>query len=481
VSDRNVRRLALGTILAGFEGDTPPDWLRRRLGEGLGGAVLFARNVHDDEQVGRLVSAVHGEAPAVVAIDEEGGDVTRLDARTGSACPGHLVLGTVGDVALTRAVAAELGARLARAGIDLDLAPVADLLVDPMSPIVGVRSFGSDPARAGAQVSAFVAGLQAQGVGASLKHFPGHGATAGDSHHVLPEVSAGALESALEPFRAGIAAGARAVMTAHIRIPELDAQPATVSPRIIGGLLCGGLGFEGLVVSDGLDMGGITSFTGGRPAGPMALAAGVDALCLGGGPAGDDDIERTVASILAAVESGALPVERLAQAADRVRALAAWASMARRSAPATAPGAGAEAARRAIRVTGRVEIASPVTVLELAVPPSEAAGPVPLALAGALADLGLDVASSVIAEGSPDPGDGDGRDLVVVVRDLHRHPWQQAALRRVLARRPDAVVIDVGVPQLEVTGARGRIDTFGASRVSCQAAAAVMAGSLVKP
>jgi len=295
-----------------------------------------------------------------------------------------------------------------------------------------------------------------------LKHFPGHGATAGDSHHVLPEVSAGALESALEQFRAGIAAGARTVMTAHIRIPELDAQPATMSPRIIGGVLRGALQFEGLVVSDGLDMGGITSFTGGRSTGPMALAAGVDALCLGGGPAGDDHVERTVASILAAVESGALPVERLAQAADRVRALAAWASTARRFAPETAPGAGAEAARRAIRVTGRVEIASPVTVLELAVPPSEAAGPVPLALAGALADHGLHVASNVIAEGSPDPGDGDGRDLVVVVRDLHRHPWQQAALRRVLARRPDAVVIDVGVPRLEVTGARGRIDTFGA-------------------
>ncbi|HSR23832.1 MAG TPA: glycoside hydrolase family 3 N-terminal domain-containing protein, partial [Candidatus Eisenbacteria bacterium] len=219
-----LRRLAEGCVLPGFAGTRPPGWVLARLERGLGGAVLFARNVAAPGQVAALTAELHGARPdALVAIDEEGGDVTRLEAAAGSSYPGNLALGTVNDLELTRAVAASLGAELAAAGIDLDLAPVADVNSNPDNPVIGVRSFGADPELVAAHTAAFVEGLQSAGVAACVKHFPGHGDTAVDSHLDLPVVAGGegALEVALRPFRAAIAAGTRAVMTAHLVVPGL--------------------------------------------------------------------------------------------------------------------------------------------------------------------------------------------------------------------------------------------------------------------
>jgi beta-N-acetylhexosaminidase len=465
-------------VLAGFEGLRAPGWLRRKLGEGLGGAVIFGRNVEDDEQVGQLVGAIHAEAPAVVAIDEEGGDVTRLDVHTGSRFPGAYALGRIGEPPLTRDVATALGRRLADLGVDLDLAPVADLLLDPASPIVGVRSFGADPAQVGAQVAAFVAGLQSQAVAACLKHFPGHGATAGDSHKELPEVGGGAagLENALVPFAAGIDAGAQAVMTAHVRVPSVDSLPATLSARVITGLLKGRLGFTGIVVTDGLDMGAITD---SRAAGPLSLAAGVDALCLGGGPAAEADVEQAVGAIIEAVQDGRLTIDRLEQAAGRVRALAAWAENARRNGVTSPDGAAAEAAGRALHAVGMLRLVSPVTLFELQVDPSEAAGPVPLALGDALRQAGLHVDAVHVQEhaavAAPPSGTGS---VLIAVRDLHRHPWQQRLVADVVASRPDTVVVELGLEALQ-PACGGYLATGGASRVSCEAAAYVLAGTEV--
>ena len=140
-----AERLAAACVFPGFPGLEPPDWVRRRLQQGLGGVVLFAWNVRDPEQVARLVEALRAERPdVVVAIDEEGGDVTRLEAATGSSYPGNLALGAVDDVDLTRRVASSMGAELRAVGVDLNLAPVADVLANTGSGIVGVRSFGSD-------------------------------------------------------------------------------------------------------------------------------------------------------------------------------------------------------------------------------------------------------------------------------------------------------------------------------------------------
>ena len=431
---------ALGVLLPGFEGLEAPDWLRRAVAEGLGGVVLFARNVRSPEQVAALVAALRAEREDVlVAIDEEGGDVTRLDAATGSSTPGNLALGAAGDVELTEQVAAEIGSRLAELGIDLDLAPVADVNVDARSPIVGVRSFGSDPNLVAVHTAAFVRGLQSQGVAACAKHFPGHGATKADSHVEMP-----VLERVdLAPFAAAIDAGVQAVMPAHAVAFEYDSLPATLSRRLVTGLLRGSLHFDGLVVSDGMDMHALAQHQG---AAAEALVAGVDALCLGGTPRSETDLEEFTAAL------AVVPESRLAEAAGRVSDVSRWAAQGRASRPPAPAGAGAEAARRALRYEGEVRVGPQAAVVRLDPPASWAAGPVPWGLGGEVPLESM-----------------DGRPLVLVVRDLHRHPWQQ----RVVEAHPDAVVVEMGTPVLRPR-VRGYVATYGAARPNAEAAREVL-------
>jgi len=431
---------ALGVLLPGFDGLSAPEWLRRAVADGLGGVVLFARNVRSPEQVAGLVMSLRAErADVLVAIDEEGGDVTRLDATTGSSTPGNLALGAAGDPALTERVAAEIGGRLAALGIDLDLAPVADVNADAQNPIVGVRSFGSDPALVAEHTAAFVRGLQAQGVAACAKHFPGHGATRADSHVEMPVLD----HVDLAPFAAAIAAGAQAVMPAHAVAPEYDSLPATLSRRLVSGLLRGRLGFAGLVVSDGMDMRAIAE-RAGAPA--EALVAGVDALCLGGTPRTEADLVELTAAL------AAVPEGRLAEAAERVRLTARWSAAGRSTRPLAPAGSGAEAARRALRVEGEVRVGPGAAVVKLEPPASWAAGPVPWGLGG---EVPLESA--------------DGRPLVLVVRDLHQHRWEQ----EIVEAHPEAVVVEMGTPVLRPR-ARGYVATYGAARPNAEAAREVL-------
>jgi beta-N-acetylhexosaminidase len=180
----SLERLVAGCLLPGFVGTRVPDWVLRRVAGGLGGVVLFARNV--SPALPELCASL-GEV--LIALDEEGGDVTRLEARRGSSYPGNLALGVVDDVALTERVAAAIGADLRAAGVNVNLAPVADANTNPDNPIVGVRAFGADPELVARHVAAFVRGTQSAGVAACAKHFPGHGDTRGDSHVELPVVA----------------------------------------------------------------------------------------------------------------------------------------------------------------------------------------------------------------------------------------------------------------------------------------------------
>jgi beta-N-acetylhexosaminidase len=272
----------------------------------------------------RVSAALHAVRPSVVvALDEEGGDVTRLEAHVGSSVPGNAALGAADDAALTRRLAHGLGLRLAGAGVDLDLAPCADANTDPANPVIGVRSFGADPALVARHVAAFVEGLQAAGVAACAKHFPGHGATTVDSHLDLPVVDASApvlRARELVPFRAAIGAGASAVMLGHLRMPAFDHLPATISRPIATGLLRDELGFGGAVVTDALDMHGI----GGPPAIPAnvvrAVAAGADLCCLGS-EGTDELIGACIDALVGAVRRGDLDGSRLADAAARVAAI----------------------------------------------------------------------------------------------------------------------------------------------------------------
>src|SRR5688572_17459216 len=321
----DLERLAAACLHPSFPGHTVPAWVDRWLERGLGGITLFAYNVRDDEQLAALTTALRERQPELlVSIDEEGGDVTRLEADRGSSYPGNLALGVVDDPELTEQVASAIGADLARVGVNLNLAPVADVNSNPRNPVIGVRSFGSEPGLVARHVAAFVRGLQRQGVAACAKHFPGHGDTAVDSHQELPVVG-GDLAAALEPFRAAIAAGVQAVMTGHLLVPALDDVPATVSPRLLTGLLREELGFGGLVLTDALEMGAISGGIGVEEGAVRALAAGADALCLGH-DLHEEAVEAVHAAILAAVGDGRLAVARLAEAAARVSAVAGWTS-----------------------------------------------------------------------------------------------------------------------------------------------------------
>jgi beta-N-acetylhexosaminidase len=455
---------AAACIFPGFYGLEPPDWLRGELAEGIGGVVLFARNLRDPEQISALASSLRAEKPdLLIAVDEEGGDVTRLEAGAGSSFPGNLALGAVDDVELTRRVAAGIGGELATAGLNLDLAPVADVIVDPANPIVGVRSFGSDPELVARHVGAFVKGMQSVGVAACAKHFPGHGETAADSHLELPTAQIDRetlVRRALPPFRAAVRAGVRAVMTAHIRFPALADEPATLSPELIG-LLRSELGFQGLVMTDALEMRSISDTVGIAAGGVCALAAGADALCLGADRE-PSEVESLRAAIVRAIEGGGLAEQRVLEAAERVRETAAWASSPRRHHDREA---GAEAARRALRVEGDPSLVGEPVVIELWPEPTIAAGEAHHGL-GEL--LGAETIR--VGEGEPLPPLDRERPLVVVLRDAHRHPWQRELVP------PGSVVVETGLPEWRPPDARAFVATHGAGRANLQAAAELFAG-----
>lgn len=496
-SPGELRGLALRTLFPGFAGtDAAPGRLTELIDEGLGGVVLFGRNVdpaRGDAGVAALTARLRAGRPDVlIAIDEEGGDVTRLDVATGSVYPGSAALGAAADPLLTYDVAATLGARLRACGIDLNFAPVADIDADPRNPVVGVRAFGSDPKQVADHVAAFVRGQQAGGVAATVKHFPGHGATAEDSHITVPVLDASRAvldERELVPFRAALAAQVQVVMTAHILVPAVDPDnPATLSPPIITGLLRETLGFTGLVMTDGLDMHAISGTVGHCEGAIRALIAGVDAVCLGGDSTDPQLVNDMADSIVAAVESGRLGYERLAEAAERVRRLTQWSRLTARLdgggvsrdyGAVDGEPAGVRAARHAVTAHGAVVLSSAPLVLELRDEPTLAAGPVPWGVGRPLSErlpgtvvVGVSEAGpsvhSVVAQHS-------NRPVVVAVRGVRRRPWQLAAVAAVREMRPDAVVVD---HELSAPGQfkAPYVLTYGGSLVGAEAAADLMAG-----
>jgi beta-N-acetylhexosaminidase len=450
--------------------------------------ALFGRNVVHIEQVAKLTEQLHAANPAVlVAVDEEGGDVTRLEHATGSSWPGNLALGEVDDVGLTQRVGAEIGAALAAVGVDLDYAPDADVNVEATNPVIGVRSFGSDADRVARHTAAWVRGLQSAGVLACAKHFPGHGGTRVDSHLDVPEVTMPDPRSdpALEPFRAAVGAGVAAVMSAHIRVSSVDPRPATLVPGLMTDLLRGHLGFGGLAVSDGLEMGAVARTVGLTEGAVLALAAGVDALCIGGDNAGPDTLDAVVSAIVGAVREGRLAQERLAQAAARVAAAARLRDQLRteaqlRPAPSGSE-AGREAARRALQVRGEVSVdTAPPVVLVLSDDTNMAVGDeTPIGVVTAARRRWPDV--TIVPAGAWDDvaavaDAAFGRPLWVVVRDPHRHAWIDGAVRAVLGRRPDAVVVDTGWPGWAPAPGTTLVITHGASWAGGEAVVERLAG-----
>ncbi|WP_448810863.1 glycoside hydrolase family 3 protein [Agromyces bauzanensis] len=477
----DLHRDILTTLLPGFEGTEAPEWLLRRLADGLGGVCLFGRNIAGAGQLRSLNASLRAANPlAVIAIDEEGGDVTRLFHDVGAPYPGNALLGRIDDPALTERVAGAVGEALAAIGCTLTFAPDVDVNSNPDNPVIGVRSFGTDAALAARHAAAWVRGVQGTGVAASAKHFPGHGDTATDSHLAMPvvDVSLETLRTReLAPFRAAVGAGVRTIMTSHILLPQLDAEhPATLSPRILQGLLRHELGFEGVIVSDALDMHGASGVHGVSEAAVLALAAGCDLLCLGSDTT-DAQLDDLVATIRAAVADGRLTAERVREAAGRVRELAATAPLLPTSAAVVEPRHDAADLARlaaAFEVTdaARARLAAmPAigTVVRVDTTANIAIGLAPwgpfAAAAAADRPTWLDRARIVtVSATAPLVGPADLPGAVLVVgKDLHRHPFAVAAIAALRAVRDDVVAVDMGWPSRD--RATWDIATFGASRL----------------
>jgi len=307
----------------------------------LGGVVLFADNIGTPDETRALTARIQELCalpglPALVAVDQEGGRVRRLrDPAT--AFPSAMAVGATGDPAHAerwgRATARELRAL----GLNMDFAPVLDVNNNPANPVIGTRSYGERAAAVARFGVAALAGLRAGGVAATGKHFPGHGDTSTDSHLALPQI-AGDLDRLraveLPPFRAAIAAGIPAIMSSHIVFPALDPDglPGTLSRRILTGLLRDELGFDGVIVSDAMNMRAIADRWGVVDGSVRFIAAGGDLV----EPLGD---ERAVhAALVAAVEGGRIPQAQIAASVRRVARLRAWLA-AQPSADATSLGA----------------------------------------------------------------------------------------------------------------------------------------------
>jgi beta-N-acetylhexosaminidase len=488
-----------GTVLQmGFGGTTAPAWVLRALSAGeLGGAALFSRNLVAPEQIAALTAELRAANPEVlITIDEEGGDVTRLEVPRGSSYPGNLALGKVDDVALTEAVGRSIGRDLASVGVNFDYGPCVDVNANAENPVIGTRSFGSDSELVARHSAAYVRGVQSRGVVACAKHFPGHGDTAGDSHLGLPLVEYDEVSELLHlaPFRAAIEAGVKAIMTAHILFPRHDPElPATMSHAILTGLLRERLGYQGL--------GAISGLYGVAEGTVRAIAAGCDAICWGGSYADEDTYLYLRNALVWAVHEGRLSPDRLSEAAERSRATARWSAQAQAAAAASAVevdrSVGLTAARRALTVRGEVKpLAAAPHVVEFSPVVSFAvAAGTPWGLAEPLAKLlpgttstrieaptthvesvglmrSLVTDQDAVVDVEPELAAAVGRPLVLAVRDLHRNPWILRAVETVKARRPDAVVVEFGLPY----GDEADLSTYGGSRVSGIAAAEYLAG-----
>lgn len=340
------------------------------------------------------------------------------------------------------------------------------------------RSFGADPDLAARHLRAWITATDVRGIASCAKHFPGHGGTITDSHHgiAIDPRPYDELLVDLEPFRASIAAGVPMLMSAHVVFPALDAnRPATLSRRILGDLLRLELGFDGVLVSDALEMKAIADAYGEAAGARIALAAGADQVIVA-----VPDLDVTLScrdAVLDALHSSVLPEERVWEAAGRVRRLAERYATPRRTVTAWDTGAGLEAARRAVRTGTLPPPLRGAHVVDLFPAPhpalnwggedllTELRAIDPTATGTALntepADL-VALVDGILREGAP---------LVVVTSDSRPAPWQARLRDTLAARRPDAVLVDTGLPE------GGALCSYGRGRVNLRAVAEVLTGS----
>lgn len=443
---------ARGVIAAGFDGRG----FDAQLPE-FGAYVLFARNAGSLAQVRALTDALRsrGEPPPLIAIDQEGGRVARL--RDGvEAVPSMMALGAAGDAELARRAGEQIAFDLRRAGCTLDLAPVLDLATYAENTAIGTRSLGSDPERVATLGAALAAGFERGGIAWCGKHFPGHGATALDTHLTLPEIDADEAklrERDLVPF-ARLAKTAPAMMATHAVVRAFDPQrPATLSARVADELLRGKLGFQGVLLTDCLQMAAIADRANGPALAPLALAAGCDLLTV----SHDVTLARAMAeAIERAVEEERLPPARLTEAYARVLGLrAAQPPPLDPDASPPHPGVGREIARRAITLVRGVAHADATATIAVSFEGRLAEGINTGAEDGAPLAREAPALAELRAPLDPDAGESDtivrmleerNRRPLLLARRAHLHPAQARAIARIVDAFPDAIVVSMLEP-----------------------------------
>ena len=285
----------------------------------VGGLIYFGQNILDKEQITTMLSSTASKSsyPIFLAVDEEGGDVSRVanSKVEVTKVDDMAAIGAGGDASKAAEAGATIGSYLKEIGFNVDFAPVADVAVEGSA--LGNRSFGSDPQMVGEMVAGAVGGIEGAGVSACLKHFPGLGSTTEDTHDGRVEITKSLEEmraSDFVPFRAGIEAGADFVMVSHVAAPALDEDnvPSSLSKKVITDVLRGELGFEGVVITDALDMTAITEYYPPEEAAVMALEAGADMLLM------PEDFEKAYNAVLAAVQDGTISEERIDESLDRI-------------------------------------------------------------------------------------------------------------------------------------------------------------------
>ncbi|MFI5731158.1 beta-N-acetylhexosaminidase [Kribbella sp. NPDC051587] len=469
----HLERDAAGALIVGFAGTTAPDNLRRAVADGLGAVILFTRNVTGPEQVLALTQSLRAERPdVIIGIDHEGGEFSHLAPANPWPLSSPRTLGDLDDVDLTRASARDAAATLASLGIDLMLAPSVDVNSNPANPIISTRSFGTTADRVSRHGVAFVEGVLEAGIAACPKHFPGHGDVATDSHLDLPRVDRSIDEVQaveLAPFKAAIAAGTDLVMSAHIVFSAYDDQPATLSHRILTGLLREELGFDGVITTDALEMQAITKMMSIEDAAVASIRAGADLAMIAIGAA---DPQGLTKHIVDAVGNGSLPAERVADAASRVRRLAA--SLAQRKRQTAFDGAAIrEVADRVVAGQTFPALGATPYVIDLTQGLHPAWHPYFSGLPEIFARIApgsdgvvlrdqhrLSEKEAALFEDQHSEGEqsedalaqaaaaAKGRPLVIAVQDAGRTPWIREALEFLLqGRRDDVFVLCTGIPE----------------------------------
>jgi beta-N-acetylhexosaminidase len=322
----DLQRLAARMICIGFDGLELTREARDLLHRGVRAVILFARNFQTHDQLRDLNRQIKSavDHPVLICADQEGGRVQRFTGEGFSSIPSMREIGRGGDTSRAREAGQTLARELRTVRIDMNLAPVLDVDSNPRNPVIGERSFGRDPQLVARMGCALIDGLQNSddGIAACGKHFPGHGDTALDSHFNLPRLAHGTdrlNRVELVPFQAAIDAGVAAIMSSHVIFEPLDPQfPATLSPAVLDGILLQRMGFEGVVISDDMEMKAIADHFGFDDAIVRGVQAGIDLFLVCHSPASQS---RAIDTLVRAVESGFIARDRLERSTRRLDAL----------------------------------------------------------------------------------------------------------------------------------------------------------------